>query len=239
MSTVPSRMQPANESRREAGETAVVPETAIYGRMRQRIVAIGRTRASHKRVARDKYLRGLVHSGAITPNDLDSAIDGCSGALSELAWLTKVDDVVLRRADCVFLVNRGRFPVDDGDFWLNGAYYKICRCLQYDWHYYDHELEQLPQALEEAQRTASRRQPMTHQAACAKPSANASMAVKRGNAWAFVGVLVIGLTAATILGAIIVRYFPEIRPAAGVSIGGAWLVLLAAALALTRPRRRG
>ena len=116
---------------------AILPEMSAHGRMRQRIVAISRTRASRRRMARDRYLRSLVHSGAITSNDLDSAIDACSKALSEFTWLIKVDDAVLGRADRVFLVRHGRFPVDDNDFRLNGDYYRICRSLQYDPHYYD------------------------------------------------------------------------------------------------------
>jgi hypothetical protein len=255
---MPSEMQPRKERRLKAGETAIVADTAIYGRMRQRIVAVGRTGASHRRTARDKYLHGLLRSGAITPNDLDSAIDGCSKALSELAWLTGVDDAVLARADCVFLLSHGRFPVDDGDFRLNGDYHRICRSLQFDPHYYDRQLEQLPQALE-AQRMACRAggadirvrpsvpdapitAPSAFQGTAAgrtKPSVDASMAVRRGNAWAFAGVLAIGLVTAPIFAMVIVQSFPQVTMTAGLSICGAWLALLAGALALTLPRRRG
>lgn len=261
MSTVPSKMQPGRESRPKVGETATVPETAIYGRMRQRIVAIGRTKASRKRVARDKYLRSLVHSGAITPDDLSSAIDGCTEALSELTWLTGVDDVVLGQADCVFLLNHGRLPVDDGDFRLNGNYYRICRCLQYDPHYYDPQLAQLPQALG-AQGTGiragdvdlcarpgapedavalpsvSQGRPATLQAARAKPSTGQRITVKRDKPWAFVGVLTVGLAAAPVLATMIVRSFPQVTMTTCLSIGGSWLALWIGALVLAWPRRR-
>ncbi|RPJ23130.1 MAG: hypothetical protein EHM35_17580, partial [Planctomycetaceae bacterium] len=225
MSRASWKMPAGKESRREVGAMAILPEMLAHGRMRQRIVAISRTQASRRRIARDNYLRSLVPSGAITSNDLDSAIDACGNALSEFTWLTKVDDAVLGRADRVFLVRNGRFPVDNSDFRLNGDYYRICRSLQFDPHYYDPQLEQLPQALE-AQRTASQVgdpdlciRPSTPEAAFTslstldaahtKPSATARVAVKRGNAWAFVGVLAIGLVTAPILVTILLRYFPQ------------------------------
>jgi len=255
------KRQPRKEPRLEAGETAILPEMLVHGRMRQRIVAISHTRASRRRMARDTYLRNLVHSGAITPGDLDGAIDACSKALTEFTWLTEVDDAVLGRADCVFLVRHGRFPVDNSDFRLNGNYCRICRCLQFDPHYYDPQLEQLPQVLE-AQRTASpagdadlrvhtsaletvlvpssasQGQPAPPQAARTGSSADARMAIKRGNAWAFVGVLAVGLVTAPILVTIVMRSFSQGAVATGMSIGVAWLALLAGALALTLPRRQ-
>jgi len=200
--------------------------------MRQRIEAISGTRASRRHMARDRYLRRLVRSGAITQADLNNAIDGCSNALSQFTWLIGVEDTVLGCADCVFLVNHGRFPMDDSDFRLNGSYYRICRSLQFDPHYYDRQLEQLPEALQ-AQR------PATSQAIRMKPLAGAGTAVKRGNTWAFVGVLTIGFVTAPILAMIITRWFPQAIVTAGLSIGGAWLCLLMGALALTLPRRRG
>ncbi len=255
MSRASRKIQADRESRRETAEAAIRPEMLVHGRMRQRIVAISRTRASHKRIARDRYLRSLVYSGVITPNDLDSAIDACGKTLSEFTWLTGVDDAVLRQADRVFLVRYNRFPVDNSDFRLNGDYYRICRSLQFDPHYYDLQLEQLPQVLE-ARRTASRiedpgrcAQPnaseaaftplSTPQATHKEPSATMRVAVKRGNIWAFVGVLAIGLATAPILAVAIMRYLPQGAMTAALSIGGAWLVVLTGALALTLPRRRG
>jgi len=79
----------------------------------------------------------------------------------------------------------------------------------------------------------------TAQAGRAKPSVDASMAVRRGNAWAFAGVLAIGLVTAPIFAMVIVQKFPQVTMTAGLSICGAWLALLVGDLALTLPRRRG
>ncbi len=211
---------------------AIAPETSIHGRMRQRIVAISSTRASRRHVVRDRYLHRLVHSGVITQDGLNSAIDGCNNALSQFTWLIGIDDAVLGRADCVFLVNHGRFPVEDSDFRLNGAYYRICRSLQHDPHYYDPQLEQFPQALQA-------QQSITPHAIRMEPFAGAGTGARRGNAWAFVGVLAIGFVTVPILATILVRWFPQATVTAGLSIGGVWLCLLLGALALTLPRRRG
>jgi hypothetical protein len=220
----------------QAGKEAR-PEPSVHSRMRQRIVAISRTRASNRRMARDRYLRNLVRGGAVTSDDVDSAIDACGKALSEFTWLLEVDDGVLGRADHVFLLRHGRFPRSDDDFRLNGDHYRICRSLQYDWHYYDRELGQSPQA-PEAQGTTSRGQPASSQATRTKPSAEASMALRRGSTSAFVGVLTIGVITVPILAIVIVQWFPQDIVTASLWMGGAWLALLVGALALTLPRRR-
>lgn len=124
------------------------PLHGINGRLRQHITKVGAAYANRisspkKMVTEDDYLRGLLHGGRITEDQVKKAIDGYNQIPSSFAWLQQVADSILDRADDVFLVEYGRDPTEDKDFRLNGDYYKICKNLQRNWHHYDADLEKL------------------------------------------------------------------------------------------------
>ena len=216
---------------------AKASQVGIHGRMRQRIVAVGRAHtdrisSSHSRrgISKDKYLHALLQSGAITPEQLETAIRGYNKTPSEFAWMSGIDDAVLDRADRVFLAEYGRLPTEDTDFRLNGNYHKICRSLQHDWHYYDHQLERLHRDDEGIL--------SVHRAEPAKILEEVgSVQESKGSVWGFGLVLAGGFVSATILGAVIVKAFISQLVGTGFLVGAAWLALLTAGLALTLPRQ--
>lgn len=212
-------------------------QLSIHGRMRQRIVAVGRAHTDrissyHSRwsISKDKHLHALLQSGAITRAQLETAIRGYNKTPSEFAWMSGVDDAVLERADRVFLAEYGRFPTQDTDFRLNGNYRKICRSLQHDWHYYDHQLEKLT-GDDEGKLSMQRAEPAEILEEVQ------SVQESRGSVWAFGLVLAGGFVSAIILGAVIIKAFLSRLAGTGFLVGAAWLALLAAGLALTLPRQ--
>jgi hypothetical protein len=212
-------------------------QVGIYGRMRRRIVAVGQARTnwilplrSGRSISKDKYLRALLRSGAITPDELDTAIRGYNKAPSEFAWMSDVDNAVLDRADRVFLARHGRFPTEDADFRRNGTYHRICRSLQHDWYYYDHQLER-PHRDDEDEPSMRQKEPagMLEEVQGVPQS--------KGSLWAFGLVLAGGFVSAPILGAVIAKAFPGRAAGPAFFIGAVWLALLVGGLALTLPRR--
>ena len=124
------------------------PLLGINGRLRRHITKVGAAHANRisspkKMLTDDDYLRGLVHGSRVTQEQLEKAIDEYNRVPSNFAWMQKVEDSILDRADDVFLVKYGRDPTEDADFRLNGDYYKICKNLERNWHYYNAELEKL------------------------------------------------------------------------------------------------
>ncbi len=216
---------------------AKVSQVSVHGRMRQRIVAVGQAHTdrissylSRRGISRDKHLHALLQSGAITRAQLETAIRGYNKMPSEFAWMTDVDDAVLDRADRVFLAEYGRLPTQDDDFRVNGNYRKICRSLQHDLHYYDHQLEKL---LVDDEDNLS-----TYRAEPAEILEEVqSVQERRGSVWSFGLVLAGGFVSATILGVVIIKAFLSPFVGAGLLVCAAWLALLAAGLALTLPRQ--
>lgn len=216
---------------------AKVSQVGIHGRMRQRIVTVGRAHTdrissylSRRGISRDKHLHALLQSGAITRAQLETAIRGYNKTPSEFAWMSGVDNAVLDRADRVFLAEYGRFPTQDTDFRLNGNYRKICRSLQHDRHYYDQQLEKLT-GDDEGNLSMHRAEPVEILEEVR------SVQESRGSVWAFGLVLAGGFVSATILGAVIIKAFLSRLVGTGFLVGAAWLALLAAGLALTLPRQ--
>jgi len=235
---------------------AITSDKNVYGRMRQRIVTVGRVdprrgvlTRGQAHFAKDKHLRALLRSGAVTQGQLESAIRGFIRAPSNFTWLTGIDEAVLVRADRVFAAKYGRAPVEDKDFVLSGDYYKICRSLQFDMHRYDSELEEPPEVdhpkgqvraeeLGEIDRKERQRvetlavRPRTHetkQGVRQEPQ-------KRG-IWSFVAVLFVGFCSAPLLAMMIATYFYGPDLLVGLGIGSCWLLVLLGALALTFPRQ--
>lgn len=216
---------------------AKAPQIGIHGRMRQRIVAVGRARTnrivplrSRRRISRDKCLHPLLQSGAITPDQLETAIRGYNKAPSEFAWMSDVDDAVLDRTDRVFYARYGRFPTEDTDFRLNGNYHRICRSLQHDWYYYDHQLERPHRDGED--------EPSVRQTEPAEMLEEVQgIPQSKGSLWAFGLVVAGGFVSAPILGVVIVKAFPGQAAGPAFLIGAVWLAFLVGGLALTLPRQ--
>lgn len=216
---------------------AKVSQVGIHGRMRRRIVAIGRARTSwivplrsRRNISKDKYLHALLQSGAITPDQLDTAVRSYDKAPSEFAWMSDVGDAVLDKADRVFLARHGRFPTEDADFRLNGNYHRICRSLQHDWYYYDHQLER--------PHTDDKDEPSMRQTEPAGMLEEVQgVPHSKGSLWAFGLVLAGGFVSAPILGVVIVKAFPGRAAGPAFLIGAAWLAVLVGGLALTLPRQ--
>lgn len=213
-------------------------KVGMHGRMRRRIAAFGRAHTnrivplqSRKSISKDKYLRPLLKSGAITASQLETAIRGYNKTPSEFAWIGDVGDAVLDKADRAFFARYGRFPTEDSDFQLNGDYYRICRSLQHDWHYCDRQLEKLHSSDDEDT-------PSVRQAEQAEVLQEVqSVPQSKGSLWASGLVLAGGLVSAPILRMVIVKAFPGRVAGAALLVGTVWLILLVAGLALTLPRR--
>ena len=208
-------------------------QTGYRGSVRQRIVALDqmcRGRLNAGQIARDRYLRRLVRSGAVTAELVNKALEDCARDAASMRWMGDVHPTVLGRADCVFLAEYGRFPSESGDFEINGPYHRICRSLGYDWHYYDEQLARL------------------HWDGTGRPYAKPEVSVRveqdvrdltmrRGNGWLFAIVLAAGLIGGPLAGAAILRDVSiETWPAVWV-FGVMWVLCLAFLLATTRPRR--
>jgi hypothetical protein len=212
-------------------------QVSIHGRMRQRIVAVGQIHTnriiplrSRKHICKDKYLHAMLQSGAITPDQLDRAIRGYNKMPSEFAWMSDVDDAVLYKADRVFSAQYDRFPTDDTDFRLNGNYHRICRSLQHDWYYYDHQSERLHSDYKD--------KPSVHQTEQAELLEEVRIILQsQGDIWDFGLILVGGFVSAPILGIIIVMAFPGRVAGATFLFGAVWLALLVGGLVLTLPRQ--
>lgn len=208
---------------------AVIRETGVQGRMRRRIAVAGRADRRRSGVlprtdafAKDKLLRILLRSGAVTRERLDAAIDGFHKAPSDFSWLIDMDEAVLAKADFVFAAKYARYPIEDADFRLNGDYHRICRSLEYDLQHYDSEL---PHSTDP-----------DHTAGCVSADINHAGA-KKSRAWGFGVVLLCGFSSAPLLGMLIVTCFPDHTLSAGILLGGFWLVILLGALIRTLPRR--
>lgn len=124
------------------------PLHGINGRLRQHITRVGaayanRISSPQKAITEDEYLRGLLHGGSVTEEQLQKAIEGYNRIPSNFVWLQEVDDSILDTADNVFLAKYGRDPTEDADFRSNGDYHKICKNLKRDHRHYDADLEKL------------------------------------------------------------------------------------------------
>ena len=124
------------------------PLHGINGRLRRHITSVGahhanRISSPNKAVSNDDYLRGLMDGGSLTEEQIHEAIKGYNQTPSSFAWLQKIKDSVLDKADNVFLAKYERDPTKDADFRSNGDYHKICKNLKRDQHYYDSDLEKL------------------------------------------------------------------------------------------------
>jgi len=212
---------------------AIASKDSVHGRMRKRIAVVGRVDRKEGVGARgkgnfvkDRSLRTLLQSGAITREQLENAISVFTKAPSDLMWLADIDDVVLGKAGRVFFVKYGRCSMEDADFRLNGDYHRICRSLQYDLHYYDGQLDELSRADREDVHAPKRGRTEV----CGEKPA-------RSRIWAFGAVLVLGFCSAPLLAALIVTCFPGHSLTAGLLLSGLWLGILVGALVLTLPRR--
>jgi hypothetical protein len=186
----------------------------------------GRARAHEK----DKYLSHLLSSGAITNEQLDRALLAWRRAAHEFAWLPDMPDEILDKAELVFAAKYGRYPTEDSDFALNGAYHRICRSLQHNWHYYEADLGRLKSRVEDRRELAPAPQRRKQQKLnVRKKPARTDLR--------FVCVLVAGFVSAPVLGLFIVRVFPARTGTAALLIGGVWLASLIGALALTFPKQ--
>jgi hypothetical protein len=144
--------------------------------------------------------------------------------------MANVHQAVLERADCVFLAEYRRFPTEDADFQLNGTYHKICRGLEYNWHYYDDKLEEL-------QRDESGNPRIRSDESVRVQQKHRNVEIRRGNAWAFGLVLVAGLAGGPILAAAIARGVSHsLGPMISV-FAALWVLSFAGLGALTLPRR--
>jgi hypothetical protein len=211
-----------------------VTQVGTHGRMRQHIVAVGGIRLGPRHgipVMKDRFLRTLVRQGMVTKGQLEQAAAGCGRTPGKYGWITRIQQPMLDRADCAFLAQFGRFPTEDADFELNGAYHKVCRSLGYDWHYYDKQLEKLRwdedgnpyappvgdiRAVEEVR----------------------EFEVRRGNGWLFILVLAVGSVGGPLIAAAMARNVSRDFLSAVFVFGIVWLLCFAGLLAVTLPRRR-
>ena len=212
-------------------------QAGTYGRVRQRIVAMGRVarkgtsaQSLARAVAADRYVRAVVRSGRIRQEQLQRAVEGYHASPSTFVWLIEMDPAVLDRAECAFLAEYGRFPVAEGDFQINGVYHRICRSLLYDWHYYDDQLMKL--TYDQAGRPYAplpdgvqlRQDIQTRQ-------------TTKGGLWTFGFVLTTGLIGGLALGAAILQR-ATLDPVSVVWVFGVpWILGFGALLAATIPRR--
>jgi hypothetical protein len=180
-------------------------------------------------VSQDRFLALLLRNGAITAEQLRTAIDSYRRHPQDYAWMLRLRHATLDKADHVFFVRYGRFPTEDNDFPINSNYYQICRALQYDPDCFDEELKKLiwdvegnprvveapPKVLEAVERVTS----------------------KKGNAPGFILILVLGLASAIALPMLIANApTPDLVPAV-VAVGFCWMMLLICGLIATRPRQ--
>ncbi len=211
---------------------AIASDSNVYGRMRQRIVAVGRVNRKGVRArgtarfTRDKHLRAFLQSGAVTHEQLEAAISGFARAPSDFVWLAAIDGAVLGKADRVFLAKHGRAPVENADFRLNGDYHRICRSLQHNVHHYDGFLEE-----------SSRVEPPEVQVCATEPRQISQEKPKNDTVWPFVAVLVFGFCSAPLLAVMIVKYSSGQDLTVGLLAGSLWLLVLLGALVLTFPRQ--
>jgi hypothetical protein len=208
-------------------------QTGHRGSLRQRIVVLngkGKTRSDPARVARDRYLRGLVRQGVVTAEQVKRALDEYARAPASVEWMAHVDPTTLGRADCVFLAEYGRFPSEAGDFEINGPCHRICRSLGYDWHYYDEQLAKL------------------HWDGAGRPYVRPEVSVRieqdvqnretrKGNPWGFGFVLAVGVIGGPAAGFAALRNLPAEMASVVWGLGVVWLVCVAALLVGTWPRR--
>ncbi len=211
-----------------------IVQVGIHGRMRQHIVAVGGVRPDPHRgipVMKDPFLRVLVRQGLVTREQLGQAVQGCSRAPSRYGWIITYEQPLLDRADWAFLAEFGRFPTEDADFEMNGTYHRVCRGLEYDWHYYDKQLATLHWDKEGHPYV----RPIDGTRAVEEVR---EFEVKRGNGWAFALVLAAGLSGGPILAAAIARNVSQDALSAAVVFGVVWVLGFAGLLALTLPGRR-
>lgn len=208
-------------------------EADAHARMRQRIAVLGKgasgrgiftRRGNH--IVKDRLLRGLVKSGLITPDILEDAISGFLQAPSDFEWLIGVDDALLGRAGEAFFAKYGRHPVEDVDFRLNGDFYRICRSLQYDSHYYD---SQLQESSSHSEASVAGADDVSHAVASQTPG--------QKQRWPFITVLILGFGSAPILAMAIATYLSGRNSMAGLLVSGFWLLILLGALVWTFPRK--
>lgn len=235
---------------------ATASDKNVFGRMRQRIVTVGRVdpkrgvlTRGRAAIARDRLLRALLRSGSVTHGQLEAAISGVARMPSNFTWLTVIDLAVLEKADRVFFAKYGRAPVNDQDFLINGDYHKICRSLQFDMQRYDSQLEEVPgvdrpvgQAQVEEPRTSDRDRQRQIEKSEVRSHANdpvrpGRQEPKTRGIWPFVAVLVLGFGSAPVMAIAIATYFSGQNLLVGLAIGTFWLLALLGALVLTLPRR--
>jgi hypothetical protein len=215
------------------GATDIV-QVGTHGRMRQHIVAVGGIRQACRGeipVTKDPFLRVLVRRGFVSRNRLEQAVQGYNKMPAKYGWIVGVKQPMLDRADCVFLAEFGRFPTDDADFEMNGTYHRVCRGLEYDWHYYDKQLEKLRWDEEGNPYVRPRDETRAVEEIRA-------FEVKRGNGWVFTLVLAAGLVGGPVITAALARNVSQDALSAGFVFGIVWVLCFAGLLALTLPRRK-
>jgi len=212
--------------------TAAAAQKGVHGRMVQRIVAVGGGRTYDRDavgVTKDRFLRDLMKHGSVTADHVQQVVKGYNAAPSSYLWIAAIDQSMLALADCVFLAEFERFPMQD-DFQLNGRYHKICRGLEYNRHYYDKPLQRL--RWDEAGKPYVRCE--------ASPGAVEevrNVEVRKGNAWVFGLALIVAVVGGPILAALIARNVSQ-DPASAIYVFGViWILSFAGLLASTRPRR--
>ncbi len=204
-----------------------------HGRMRQRIVALGvspKARRDSHFIMGDKYLRALLRSGTVTEEQLQQAVQRLSTVPSTLVWMADADQAVLDRADYVFLAEYGRLPAENDDFQLNGPYHRICRSLEYNWHYYDPQLSTLHR--DKDGNLFAR--PADGVAVVEEPQ---DIETNRGSAWASAIAVALGLLGGPALALLIIRTVSAGFTSALSVFGIVWVVSLGGLLMLTWPRR--
>jgi hypothetical protein len=211
-----------------------IAQVGTHGRMRQHIVAVGGIQQASRGeipVTKDPFLRVLVRRGVVTRKRLEQAVQGYNKMPAKYGWIVGVKQPMLDRADCAFLAEFGRFPTEDADFEMNGTYHRVCRGLDYDWHYYDKHLAKLRwddqgnpyvRPLDETRAVGEVRE----------------FEVKRGNGWAFALVLAAGLVGGPVIAAAIARNVSQDGLSAAFVFGIVWVLCFAGLLALTLPRRQ-
>jgi hypothetical protein len=211
-----------------------IAQVGTHGRMRQHIVAVGRARHAPRReipVMKDPFLRVLVRQGFVTKGQLEQAVQGCSQTPAKYGWIVDVKQPMLDRADCAFLAQFGRFPMHDVDFEMNGTYHRVCRSLEYDWHYYDQHLAKLRWDEEGSPYV----RPLDGTRVVEEVR---EFEVKRGSGWAFALVLAVGLIGGPVGAAAFARNVSQDAMSAAFLFGILWVLCFAGLLALTLPRRK-
>jgi hypothetical protein len=212
---------------------AVTPEEGIYGRVRQEIaLTAGASCVSsdwlqiRKTLQKDRFVRGLLQSGRLGEAYLDAAVTSHIEVPSRFVWLAEIEASIINRAEKVFRVQSSRGAEHDVDFELNGAFHRICRSLQYDWHYYDAILEQL--LCDDTERPDA--VPATVQ--------RRFRYVERqfGSIWGFALVVVAGLVTGPLLAREALKYHSERMDAVCLLLVAAWALPLLGFTLLTLPR---